>query len=106
MSHRPLRPITSGRAFRISIIGPQQTEAYEDVFVSVDPTNGMAHVFDAERLHHFLSIPTVCALIEWRDPSALQPKIRVQPLAEGAFAKYGEQMQRMVKEMTQGLETE
>lgn len=35
-------PVTSGRAFRVTLLLPQQAEACENVFVQVDTASGVA----------------------------------------------------------------
>lgn len=92
-------PTTVGLAFRVSILGEQQTESYERVHVRMDPTLGVVHVFSADEQTHYLTIPATRALIEWSDPAALNPQLRLAPFGPGTFERMGEQVQRMVEGM-------
>ena len=93
----PASPTTSGPAFRVSILGPEQSEAYERVHVVLDERYGVVHVFGADGQTHFLTIPLSRALIEWHDPAALQPQPRIPPYGAGAFERLGVQVQRMAE---------
>jgi hypothetical protein len=97
------QPTRSGRAYRVSILGPAQVEAYSDLHVTLDSQHGVVHVFSADAQTHYLTIPIAHALIEWKDPAELQPQLRVPPFGAGAFEQVGEQMQRMIAGMRHGL---
>lgn len=99
----PVSPRTSGRAFRVSILGSDQVECYTDVHVELDGANAVVHVFDADARLHYLTIPLSVALIEWQDSAVLQPEMRLPAFGAGAFQHLGEQVQRMVEGMTHGL---
>jgi len=95
----PLEPVptTSGPAFRVTILGPQHAEAYEHVYAAIDEARGVVHVFSHDASTHYLSIPAGAALIEWRDPTELNPRVRMPPFGPGAFDGFGEQIQNMMK---------
>jgi hypothetical protein len=90
-------PTTSGPAFRVTILGPQQAEAYEHVFAMIDEARRVVHLFNHDGKTHFLSIPASSALIEWKDPTELRPRLRVPPFGPGAFDGFGQQIQNMMK---------
>ena len=89
--------ITSGPAFRVTIMGPQQAEAYERVFAVLDSEHGVVHLFGHDGQTHYLTIPASSTLIEWKDPTELRPRLRVPPFGPGAFDGFGEQIQNMMK---------
>ena len=90
-------PTTSGLAFRVTIMGPQQAEAYERVHAVVDSAHAVVHLFSHDGQTHYLTIPAGSALIEWKDPTELRPRLRVPPFGPGAFDGFGEQIQNMMK---------
>ena len=90
-------PTTSGPAFRVTILGPQQAEAYEHVYATIDEARGVVHLFSHDGKTHYLSIPASAALVEWKDPTELRPRLRVAPFGPGAFDGFGEQIQNMMK---------
>jgi hypothetical protein len=90
-------PTMSGPAFRVTIMGPQQAEAYERVYAVIDDARGVVHLFSHDAKTHYLSIPAGAALIEWKDPTELRPRPRVPPYGPGAFDGFGEQIQNMMK---------
>ena len=45
-------PTTAGPVFRVSILGEQQTEAYEQVYAQLDSAHGVVHVFSADAQTH------------------------------------------------------
>lgn len=92
-------PITAGPAFRVTLLGEPQSEAYQGVFVQLDATHRVAHVFSADETIHYLTVPLDRALIEWTDPAPLEPQPRLPPYGPGAFERMGEQVQRMVEGM-------
>ena len=92
-------PTTAGPAFRVSILGEQQTESYERVYAQLDPAHGVVHVFSADGQTHYLTIPTARALVEWNDPAPLVAQMRIPPFGPGTFERMGEQVQRMVDGM-------
>ena len=95
MTQKTPRPTTSGPAYRVTLMGPQQAEAYEKVFAVLDAEHGVVHVLDAETTTHYLTIPIASVLIEWEDPAVLQPQPRMPPFGAAAFERLGEQVQRM-----------
>jgi hypothetical protein len=103
MSNPAVNPTTSGVAFRVSILGLEQVEAYANVYAALDPEHDVVHVFSSDRQTHYLTIPITRTLIEWKDPSGLQPQLRLPPLGAGAFEQLGEQMQRMMEGMAHGM---
>lgn len=103
MTDSNVNPSTAGAAFRVSILGQEQTESYRDVHVAIDPENHVVHVFSADARTHYLTVPIASTLIEWRDPSPLGPQLRLPPFGAGAFEQIGEQMQEMLKGMRHGL---
>jgi hypothetical protein len=96
-------PTTAGPAFRVSVLGEQQSEAYEMVYVQLDAANCVVHVFSADAQIHYLTIPIQRVLVEWLDPSALEPQVRMPPFGAGAFERMGEQVQRMADGMGRAL---
>ena len=90
-------PTTAGLAFRVTIMGPQQAEAYEHVYALLDDARGVVHLFGHDGRTHYLTIPAGSALIEWKDPTELRPRLRVPPFGPGAFDGFGEQIQNMMK---------
>ncbi len=94
-----VKATTAGPAFRVTILGPEQSEAYEQVYARLDSAHQVVHVFSADGQTHYLSIPIGSALIEWKDAAALQPRPRIPPYGPGAFESLGEQMQRMMEGM-------
>lgn len=106
MSNTGASPNRSGLAFRVSILGPQQVEAYSDVHVVIDPDHAAVHVFAADGATHYLTIPSGAALIEWKDPAALNPQMRLPAFGPGTFEQVGEQVQRMMEGMRHGLDPE
>ncbi|MBW3628028.1 MAG: hypothetical protein KY464_01910 [Gemmatimonadetes bacterium] len=103
MNAPDVAPITAGLAYRVTIIGPQQAEAYENVHAILDGERGVVHVFDRDARLHYLTIPLAAALIEWKEPSPLNPRPRLPPFGPGAFEHFGEHMQRMAQEMSEGF---
>lgn len=99
MNSPVVKPTTSGAAFRVTIIGPQQAEAYENVYAILDSEFGVVHVLSADRTIHYLTIPITSALVEWEDPAALGAQPRMPPFGPGAFQRLGEQVQRMAEGM-------
>ena len=55
-------PTTSGLAFRVTIMGPQQAEAYERVHAVVDSAHAVVHLFSHDGQTHYLTIPAGSAL--------------------------------------------
>ena len=53
---------------------------------------------------HYLTLPLERRLIEWEEPSPLEPQLGMPPLGAGAFEQLGEQMQRMIHGMQRGTE--
>lgn len=96
-------PQTAGPAYRVSILGPEQVEAYMNVHVVIDREHPVLHVFAADATTHYLTIPLSSALVEWKDPSALNPQLRMPGFGAGAFEQLGEQVQRMMEGMRHGL---
>ena len=92
-------PTTTGVAFRVTIFGAQQAEAYQNVHVLLDDRRGVVHLFAADGRTHYLTIPLGSALIEWKDPSELDPRPRVPPFGLGAYQGFAEHVQRMAKDM-------
>ena len=92
-----MQATTSGPAYRVTVVGPQHTEAYEGVQALVDADRGVVHVFGADGATHYLTIPLTSALIEWHDPTPLQPQPRFPPYGTGAFERLGEHVQRMAE---------
>lgn len=92
-------PTTASVAFRFTLLGEPQSESYQGVFVQLDATYRVAHVFSADQKTHFLTVPIDRALIEWSDPASLEPQPRLPPYGPGAFDRMGEQVQRMVEGM-------
>ena len=90
-------PTTSGPAFRVTILGPQQAEAYENVYAVIDEARRAVHLFSHDGTTHYLTIPAGAALVEWKDPTELRPRLRVPPFGPGAFDGFGEQVQNMMK---------
>jgi hypothetical protein len=90
-------PTTSGVAFRVTILAPQQAEAYEHVYAVQDEARGVVHLFGADGLTHYLTIPAGCALIEWKDPTELRPRLRMPPFGPDAFDGFGASIQNMMK---------
>ena len=103
MNEPSATPRLSGRAFRVTLLISEPAEAYRDVRVQIDGQAGLVHVFSADGRTHYLSMPASSTLVEWEDPAALQPQIRVPPLGAGAFDQMGEQMQRMIQGMQHGM---
>lgn len=103
MNAPAVNPTQSGAAFRVSIIGPEQAEAYMNVHAALDAEHGVVHVYSSDAQTHYLTIPISSALIEWRDPSALQPQVRIPPFGPDAFEHLGEQMQRMAQGIGRGF---
>jgi hypothetical protein len=99
MTPLAVTPTTAGVAFRVTIIGPEQAEAYENVHAVLDDGRGVVHVFSADASTHYLTIPMGSALIEWRDPSALNPRPRLPPYGAGAYESFGEHIQKMAREI-------
>ena len=96
-------PIHSGPAFRVSILGGEQVEAYPHVHAEIDADRRVVHVFSADRQTHYLTIPLERTLIEWTDPTVLQPHLRFPPIGPAGFEQLGEQMQRFVEGMGRGF---
>lgn len=96
-------PNTAGLAFRVTIIGPQQAEAYENVHVILDDARGVVHLFGPDARTHFLTIPISSALIEWKDPTELNPRPRIPPFGPGAYGHFGEHLQQMAKDLGGGF---
>ncbi|HEX8432941.1 MAG TPA: hypothetical protein VF625_16765 [Longimicrobium sp.] len=92
-------PTLSGPAFRVTILGQQYAEGYENVFAKIDPAHSAVHVFSADGETHYLTIPLNCALIEWQDPASLNPGPRISPMGAGAFARIDAQLTEMTKGM-------
>ncbi len=90
---------TSGPAFRVIVLGPQQAMVYEGIHVQFDPAHPVVHVLSADQQTHYLSVPVASAIVEWQDASALEPKPFVPSFGDGAFDQVGEQMQRMMNDM-------
>jgi hypothetical protein len=103
MKDHDVTPQIAGVAFRVTIIGPQQAEAYENVHAVLDDKRGVVHVFSADTHTHFLTIPLGSALIEWKDPTELNPRPRIPPFGPGAYGHFGEHIQRMAKEFSGGF---
>jgi hypothetical protein len=99
MNPIPAVPTTSGPAFRVTMIGQQNAEAYEGVYAIIDEKSRFVHVLSADGQTHYLSIPVTSALIEWKDPQPLEPGLRVPTFQTDAFQKLGEQVQRMTEGM-------
>lgn len=93
----PVKPTTSGPAFRVTIIGQQMAESYENVYVVLDPKGGMVHLLSADGQIHYLTIPQGSTLIEWADPSVLAPHPRVPPFGPGSFKRIQEGIGRMAE---------
>jgi hypothetical protein len=93
------RPTTSGPAFRVTFTGAESHEAYEDVYAHLDAEHGVVHVFAADRQTHFLTIPLASALIEWQDPSVLNPAPRFPAFGDASSSAMGDQMQQMIEQM-------
>jgi hypothetical protein len=93
----PVSPTTAGPAFRVSLIGPQISEAYEAVYAVLDARYPVVHVLSPDTRTHYLTIPLGSALIEWLDPRTLEPRPRIPPLGPGAFQRMQEGMQRMME---------
>ena len=91
--------ITSGPAFRVTILG-EQHEAYEGVYAKLDAEHGVVHVLSADAQTHYLSIPVSVALIEWHDPAALQPQPRIAPFSPAAYQRMGEHAKRIAEGMS------
>jgi hypothetical protein len=102
MSESPI-PRTSGRAYRVSLLGQEQVEAYPSVHVELDAEHSVVHLFSGDGATHYLTLPLARALIEWEDPAPLQPQLRLPPFGAGAFDQMGEQMQRMVQGIQHGM---
>lgn len=98
MSNIPAGPTTAGLAFRVTLLG-HEAEAYEGVYALLDAQYPVVHVFSADAQTHYLTIPLASALIEWQDPTALQPLPRLPAFGPGAFDRLGEHVQRMAEGM-------
>jgi len=65
----------------------------------IHPANRVVHIFGPDAHTHHLTVPIGCTLIEWRDPSVLEPPPRLPPYGPGAFRQMGDELQRMTEEM-------
>ena len=101
----PVKPTTSGPAFRVTILGPQQAESYEGVHVELDARHGVVHVLSADGATHYLSIPAGMALVEWRDPAVLEPMPRMAPFGSRGLERLGEQVRQFSEGIGRGLNT-
>src|SRR5687767_13420352 len=95
----PVDPTRAGPAFRVTIIAPQHAEAYGNVYAVIDPDHAVVHVLSADGQTHYLTIPIHHALIEWRDPTSLEPQPRIPPFGAGAFERLGKEVQKMAEGM-------
>jgi hypothetical protein len=92
-----VNPITSGPAFRVTIVGAQQSESYPNVRAVLDSEYGVVHVFSVDGARHYLSVPLGMALVEWADPAPLKPEPRIPPYGPGAYTRLAEQAQRFAE---------
>lgn len=89
-----------GMAFRVTLMGHPQTEAYSRVRVELDRGLRAVHLFSEDGAVHYLTAPLESVLIEWTDPTPLEPQPRIPPFGHGALERMGEQMQRLAEGMT------
>jgi len=90
-----IEPTTSGPAYRVTLLAPQQAEAYQGVYVRLDAQRGVVHLYSADGQTHYLTLPAGATLIEWLDPAVLEPRPRVPAFGARAWEQFGEQIQRM-----------
>jgi hypothetical protein len=101
MSSEPVTPMTEGRVFRVTLTHGDQFESYLGVYVRVDIGNGVVHIFSQDAQAHYLTIPLGHAIIEWQDPSALEPRPRTSPYGSKAFDAMEKQLETMTKAMSE-----
>jgi|GEM_PF-5444802 hypothetical protein len=92
-------PTVSGPAFRVTILGQQYAEGFENVFAKIDAAHSAVHVFSADGETHYLTIPITAALIEWHDPAPLNSVPRLPAMGAGAFERMDAQLQQMTESM-------
>lgn len=91
---------SGGMAFRVTLMGHPQTEAYSRVRVELDRELRLVHLFSEDGAVHYLTAALETVLIEWTDPTPLEPQPRIPPFGHGALERMGEQMQRLAEGMT------
>ena len=101
MSSESAIPLTEGVVFRVTLAHGDQLEAYPGAYVRLDAANGVVHIFSKDAQTHYLTIPLSRAIIEWRDPSALEPQPRTSPYGSTAFDAIERHMEKMTKAMSE-----
>ena len=101
MSSDSVTPMTEGRVFRVTLTHGDQFESYLGVYVRVDIGNGLVHIFGQDAQAHYLTVSLGHAIIEWQDPSALEPQPRTSPYGSKAFDAMEKQLETMSKAMSE-----
>lgn len=103
MSNESIGAITAGHAFRITLTCVTPPEAYRGVYVRLDEAMRVVHIFAADTLTHFLTIPLSSVLVEWRDPAELKPQPRTPPYGPANFEELGDQLRQITESMGKAL---